>query len=59
MKGPYKTRGPVPMNYVIDRAGVVRYAKVGAFDLDELNRILVPLLRERAPADVAQTSSTQ
>jgi cytochrome c biogenesis protein CcmG, thiol:disulfide interchange protein DsbE len=35
-------------NFVIDRAGVLRYAKAAAFDLDDLNRILVPLLRERA-----------
>jgi cytochrome c biogenesis protein CcmG/thiol:disulfide interchange protein DsbE len=49
LKGPYKTHGPVPMNFVIDRAGVVRYAKVGAFDLDTLNNLLVPLLKEPAP----------
>ena len=42
--------GSVPSNYVIDRAGVVRYAKAGAFDLDDLNRIIVPLLNEPAPA---------
>jgi cytochrome c biogenesis protein CcmG, thiol:disulfide interchange protein DsbE len=40
----------VPTNYVIDRAGVVRYAKAGAFDLDAVNRELVPLLNERPPA---------
>jgi hypothetical protein len=34
---------------VIDRAGIVRYAKAGAFDLDDLNRILIPLLNEPAP----------
>ena len=43
----------VPTNYVIDRAGMVRYAKAGAFTLDELERIVVPLLKEPAPADVA------
>lgn len=36
----------VPTNYVIDRNGVVRYAAAGAFDLDALNRVLVPLLKE-------------
>ena len=51
IKGPYRTLGAVPTNYVIDRAGVVRYAKAAAFDLDDMNRILVPLLREPAPAD--------
>jgi thiol-disulfide isomerase/thioredoxin len=52
LHGPYAPIGQaVPTNYVIDRAGVVRYAAAGAFDLDALNRVLVPLLRERAPAD--------
>jgi thiol-disulfide isomerase/thioredoxin len=50
IKGPY---GPidngVPSNYVIDRAGMLRYAKAGAFDLDDLNRELVPLLNEPRP----------
>jgi len=47
IKGPFAVMGGVPTNYVIDRAGVLRYAKAGAFDLDALNRILVPLLNER------------
>ena len=51
-KGDY---GPInraiPTNYVIDRAGVVRYAKEGDFNLDKLNEILVPLLNEPAPGD--------
>jgi peroxiredoxin len=49
LKGPYQPLGGVPTNFVIDRAGVVRYAKAGAFDLDLLNEVLVPLLREPAP----------
>lgn len=40
----------VPTNYIIDRAGRIRYAKAGAFELDDLNRELVPLLLEPAPA---------
>jgi len=40
----------LPTNYVIDRAGVLRYAKAGAFDVDDLNRVLVPLMQEPAPA---------
>jgi len=48
IKGPYETLGGLPTNYVIDRAGRVRYAKAGAFDLDELNAVLVPLLKEPA-----------
>lgn len=50
IKGPYKTLGAVPTNYVIDRAGVVRYAKAAAFDLADMNEVLVPLLKESAPA---------
>ncbi|MFW2853561.1 TlpA family protein disulfide reductase [Sphingomonas sp. TX0543] len=46
LKGPYAVLGGVPTNYVIDRAGVVRYAKAGALDLDTLNAVLIPLLNE-------------
>lgn len=49
IKGPYRDLGGVPTNYVIDRVGRIRYAKAGAFELDALNTILVPLLQERAP----------
>ena len=44
--GDYKTLGAVQTNYIIDREGRVRYAKAAAFDLDALNRELVPLLQE-------------
>ena len=50
--------GAVPSNYVIDRAGVLRYAQAGAFDLDTLNKVIVPLLNEHpqlAPTPVAAT----
>ena len=40
----------IPTNYVIDRAGVVRYAKEGDFTLDKLNQVLVPLLNEPVPS---------
>ena len=46
IRGPYAATGALPTNYVIDRSGTIRYAKAGAFDLDELNALLVPLLRE-------------
>ncbi len=49
IKGPFAVMGALPTNYIIDRAGVVRHAKAGAFDLNELNTLLVPLLREPAP----------
>ncbi len=49
MSGPYRDLGALPTNYVIDRAGRVQYAKTGAFDLDDLNAIVIPLLREPVP----------
>ena len=48
-KGSYGILGAVPTNYVIDRAGVIRYAKAGAFSIDDLNELLVPLLGEARP----------
>ena len=56
VSGPYRPLGGVPTNFVIDRAGVVRYAAAGAFDLDKLNEVLVPLLREPRPTAPAQLS---
>jgi hypothetical protein len=41
---------------MIDRAGILRYAKADAFSLDDLNAILVPLLRagRMKPSDYAR-----
>jgi cytochrome c biogenesis protein CcmG, thiol:disulfide interchange protein DsbE len=49
IQGDYRALDGVPTNYVIDRAGVLRYAKASAFELDDLNAILVPLLQAPAP----------
>lgn len=49
VKGMPTEMTAVPTNYIIDRAGVVRYAKAAALELDDLNRELVPLLKERPP----------
>jgi cytochrome c biogenesis protein CcmG/thiol:disulfide interchange protein DsbE len=49
MHGNYAPLAGVPTNYVIDRAGVLRYAEAGAFDLDSLNELLVPLLNQKTP----------
>lgn len=50
--GPYAPiDNSVPTNFIIDRAGRIRYAKAGAFQLDDLNRELVPLLQEQAPVE--------
>ena len=50
INGPYPILTGLPTNYVIGRDGRVRYAKANAFDLDDLNTILGPLLAEPAPA---------
>jgi len=49
IKGIDRSVPAVPTNYIIDRQGIVRYAKAGAMDLDDLNRELIPLLREPVP----------
>jgi hypothetical protein len=45
-EGDYWPLGGVPTNYVIDRAGRLRYAKANAFDLNDLNTIVLPMLKE-------------
>jgi cytochrome c biogenesis protein CcmG, thiol:disulfide interchange protein DsbE len=47
--GPFADVDALPTNYVIDKSGVLRYAKAGAFELNDLNAILVPLMNEPAP----------
>jgi peroxiredoxin len=49
IKGPYQPMEGVPTNYVIDRTGRVRYAKAAAFELHDLNAILLPLIKEPEP----------
>ncbi|MBV8684254.1 MAG: TlpA family protein disulfide reductase [Caulobacteraceae bacterium] len=56
--GPYGGDGSVPWNYVIDRAGVLRYAQAGSFTLDALNELLVPLLKEPAPDEAQSPAPT-
>jgi cytochrome c biogenesis protein CcmG/thiol:disulfide interchange protein DsbE len=57
-RGPYgPIDGAVPSNFIIDRAGVLRYAKAAALDLDDMNNILVPLLREAPPQAPTQTQT--
>lgn len=53
-KGPYQSLGGVPTNFIIDRAGIVRYARAGAFTLDDLNDLLVPMLNEH-PAETGSS----
>ena len=54
-RGAYVALNGHPTNYVIDRAGILRYIDSSAWTLEDLNRILVPLLREGAPAPEEQT----
>jgi cytochrome c biogenesis protein CcmG, thiol:disulfide interchange protein DsbE len=56
-RGDYAPIGrAIPTNFIIDRAGTVRYAKAAAMDLDSLNEILVPLLNEPSPPAAATPS---
>ena len=48
-KGEYGPMKAVPTNFIIDRGGVLRYAKAGALTLDDLNTLLPPLLNEAGP----------
>jgi len=47
--GHYLDFGAVPTNYIIDRAGRLRYARAAAFTPDDLDAWLAPLLKEPAP----------
>ena len=53
LKGPYRQMEGVPTNYVIHRSGKLVYAQAGAFDLDSLNALVVPLLNAPIPEDPA------
>jgi cytochrome c biogenesis protein CcmG, thiol:disulfide interchange protein DsbE len=48
-KGEYGSIKALPTNFVIDRAGILRYGTAGAFSIDEINRVVGPLLAEQAP----------
>ncbi|MBB5716553.1 thiol-disulfide isomerase/thioredoxin [Sphingomonas aerophila] len=50
IKGISSVVPAVPTNIIIDRAGVVRYVKASALELDDLNRELIPLLNEHSHA---------
>lgn len=54
--GHYGPLGGVPTNFIIDRMGVLRYAKAAALDVDDMNSILVPLLNE--PSELAKQMPT-
>jgi peroxiredoxin len=39
----------VPTTYIIDRRGIVRHAKAGAYETQEFLDVILPLIREPAP----------
>lgn len=45
----YPILNGVPTTYIIDRRGIVRHAKAGAFQTQEFIDLILPLLREPAP----------
>ncbi|THD75320.1 MAG: TlpA family protein disulfide reductase [Phenylobacterium sp.] len=47
----YGVKDGVPTSYVIDRSGVVRWAKAGAFDDRSFDELVTPLLKAAAPAE--------
>ena len=55
----YGIRGGVPTSYVIDRAGIVRHAKAGAFDQQQLEALVTPLLSEPDPAPPQQAVASR
>ena len=57
-KGYGAIGGAVPTSYVIDRAGVIRHAKAGAFTDASFDSLISPLLAEVAPAVPPASTST-
>jgi len=46
---PFEVPAAVPTTYVIDRTGKLRYAASAPLGIDQLNQVLVPLIREPQP----------
>ena len=51
-RGGYGKVTALPTSFIIGRDGILRKIQVGAFDLDDLNTMIVPLLNESAPSPV-------
>jgi cytochrome c biogenesis protein CcmG/thiol:disulfide interchange protein DsbE len=52
----YRQLDGVPTSYVIDRGGIVRFAKSGAFTLESFDDFIEPLLKQSAPQAVASAA---
>lgn len=53
LEGDYRVLDGVPTNYIIDREGVLRYARGGALETQDLRSLLDPLLDEHPAAGAA------
>ena len=49
ISGSFAPKDSFPTTYIIDRYGQVQYAKTGAIGIEELNELLVPLLKQPQP----------
>ena len=49
IRGPFELLQAIPTTYVVDRYGQIRYAGTDLLTTDDLNRILVPLIRQPQP----------
>jgi cytochrome c biogenesis protein CcmG/thiol:disulfide interchange protein DsbE len=56
-KGYGRIKDAVPTSYVIDRAGIVRYAAAGAFTAESFENVVGPLLNEPPPKRMATSAA--
>lgn len=55
----FSVKEGLPTSYIIDRAGVIRYAAAGAFNLESFGDKVGPLLAQPAPAAAPATTSAK